>query len=135
MPAVELVDETLILTSVRRLAFVVADSRRWDDWWPGMEVTVFLDEMPDSLHWSVAGDVVGSVRIRIQEVDGGVVLHYLLRLDPSQPPSRTDPRVDRDSPRSRRVVDQLRRIQAVRWKRVVWSLKDELERDDPAELR
>jgi hypothetical protein len=127
VPVVDLVDETFIVTSAQRLAIVIADRRRWVVWWPGLRLEVFMNRGDEGLRWSVAGDLVGSAEIWLEEFGDGVILHYYLRADPTQPDSVTEPRQLPESPRGRRRVDSLRRRHALSWKQNVWQLKAELE--------
>ena len=127
MPRVDLVDETYLVVAPERIATVVADPARWRAWWPGLQLTVFMDRGVQGIRWSVTGDMVGSCEIWLEPVGDGVLLHYYLRADPTVPGSATQPRTLPDSPRGRREADRLRVRHALAWKRTVWRLKDELE--------
>lgn len=128
----DLVDETYLVVAPARVAAVVADPVRWRAWWPGLELTVFMDRGLQGIRWSVTGDLVGSSEIWLEPYSDGVILHYYLRADPTEPGSRTSARMLPDSPRGRRQQDRLRRRHALAWKRTVWALKDELEEGRPA---
>lgn len=127
VPVVDLVDETFIVVSPKRLAVVISDRRRWAVWWPGLQLEVFMDRGDQGIRWSIAGDLVGSAEIWLEEFGDGVILHYYLRADPTEPDSGTRARDLPQSPRGRRQVDSMRRSHAVRWKQVVWGLKTEME--------
>lgn len=127
MPAVDLVDETYIVAEPAVLAAVVADRARWRVWWPELDVTVFMDRGLQGMRWTVVGELVGSCEIWLEAQGDGVLLHYYLRADPTVPGSRTEPRALPQSPRGHRQVATIRRRHALRWKRQVWQLKDELE--------
>ena len=127
MPAVDLVDETFIVTEPAVLAAIVADRTRWRMWWPELELTVFMDRGLQGMRWTVVGELVGSCEIWLEAQGDGVLLHYYLRVDPTVPGSRTEPRELPESPRGHRQVASIRRRHALRWKRQVWQLKDELE--------
>jgi hypothetical protein len=72
---------------------------------------VTRDRGPEGLVWSVRGELSGDMEIWLEPVADGVVLHYLVRADPTAPG-----RADR------------RREQRTRaWKQHVHRLKDELE--------
>ena len=129
MPSVDLVDETYVVVERIRIAAVVADPVRWRAWWPGLELSVFMDRGLDGMRWSVTGDLVGSCELWLEAQGDGVIVHYYLRADPTVPQSRTTPRRLPESARGRREVDRLRRRHAVAWKRVIWALKDEMEGD------
>ena len=131
MPVVDLIDETFIVVAPGRLAAVVASRQRWRRWWPDLDLHVFMDRGDQGMRWSVTGDLVGSAEIWVEPFGDGAILHYYLRADPTVPPSTTQARALPDSPRGRRTADRLRRRHALRWKRTVWALKDELEEGRP----
>lgn len=125
MPALDLVDETYVVVDRARIAAVVADPRRWREWWPDLSLTVFMDRGLDGIRWSATGAWVGSVEIWLEPVGDGVLLHHYLRLDRPGPegvplPAATDPR-------GRRRDARARARRARDWKRSAWALKDELE--------
>jgi hypothetical protein len=127
MPAVDIVDESFLVVPRRIVAEVVARPERWRVWWPDLEIEVFLDRGFDGMAWTVAGPLVGSTEIWLEEHPRGVVVHYYLRAEPTIPGSSTQPRTLPDSPRSRRLLDGMRRERVLHWKRIMWALKDELE--------
>ncbi|MFM8515343.1 MAG: polyketide cyclase / dehydrase and lipid transport [Actinomycetota bacterium] len=127
MPAVDIVDESFLVVPRRLVAEVVARPERWRVWWPDLEIEVFLDRGLDGMAWTVAGPLVGSTEIWLEEHPRGVVLHYYLRAEPTIPGSSIQPRTLPDSPRSRRHLDGMRRERVLHWKRIMWALKDELE--------
>ena len=129
MAVVDLVDETFIVVERMRIAGVVADTGRWRAWWPGLDLEVFMDRGLDGIRWSVTGELVGSCEIWLEAQGDGVLVHYYLRAEPTVPGSTTTARTLTDSARGRREADRLRRRHAMSWKRVVWSLKDEMEGD------
>lgn len=123
----DLVDETFVVTSPTVIAGVVADHRRWRQWWPDLELTVFMDRGLEGIRWTVTGALVGSAEIWLETFGDGVVMHYYLRADPTVPGSNTKSRELTASPRARRELSAIRARHATRWKRTVWALKDELE--------
>jgi hypothetical protein len=129
VPVVDLVDETFIVASPGRVALQVADRRRWVIWWPDLRLDVFMDRGDEGIRWSITGSLVGSAEIWLEAFGDGVILHYYLRGDLTEPESKTKPRHLPDSPRGKRRADATRRRHAVRWKQVVWELKAELEAD------
>lgn len=129
MAAVDLVDETFIVAEPAALAAIVADQNRWRQWWPGLELTIFMDRGLQGIRWTVVGDLVGSCEIWLETHADGVLVHYYLRADPTKPGSRTQVRAFPESPHGYRQVASIRRRLALRWKRQVWQLKDELEAD------
>ena len=133
---VDLVDETYVVVERGRLAAVIADPSRWRQWWPSLDLTVFMDRGLDGIRWSITGELIGSAEIWLEVYGDGVLVHYYLRGEPTVPGSATTARSLPDSARGRRELDRLRRHHAIAWKRVVWSLKDEMEGDRrPGEAR
>ncbi|CAB4669460.1 unannotated protein [freshwater metagenome] len=115
MTSLDLVDETYLVADRQLLATVVADRARWNEWWPDLTLTVFMDRGVDGIRWSISGTLVGSSEIWLEPVGDGVLLHYYLRAEPAL--------------RGRRKIEKLRSRHAMAWKRSVWALKDELEGD------
>ena len=115
MSSLDLVDETYLVTGRPLLAAVVSDKARWDEWWPELTLTVFMDRGVDGIRWSISGALVGSSEIWLEPVGDGVLLHYYLRAEPAL--------------RGRRKIEKLRSRHAMAWNRSVWALKDELEGD------
>ncbi len=120
MHSVDLVDETFIAAPVEVLAGVVAEPARWRRWWPQRRMEVFMDRGLKGQRWAVAGDLVGTSEIWLENYRDGVILHYYLRADPDGPIA--------SGRASRRALDGIRRREALRWKASVWELKRELER-------
>lgn len=116
MHVVDLVDETFLAVPNELLADVVADEQRWRQWWPNRRLEVFMDRGLKGQRWAVAGDLVGSAEIWLEEYRDGVIVHYYLRADPGSDAAGVD-------------ADKLRRQEAWDWKRKIWSLKAELEGD------
>ena len=130
MPSVEIVDETLVVVDRGTMAAVVADRRRWREWWPDLEVTVVLDRGMEGMRWSVRGALVGYTDVRLVLDPGGVVVQYSLTADPTVPGSPSTPRAMPDSPRGQREIQALRQRQILAWKRTVWTIKEALEGPD-----
>ncbi len=129
MPVVDLVDETFIVAPPAALAAALAERRRWRQWWPDLTLDVFMDRGEKGIRWSVTGALVGSCEVWLEPFGDGAIVHYYLRADPTETAQPTVARIYPDSPRGRRAADRLRRRQALRWKRSVWSWKYEMEGD------
>ena len=133
---VDLEDETYVVVERGRQDAVIGDPSRWRQWWPSLDLTVFMDRGLDGIRWSITGELIGSAEIWLEVYGDGVLVHYYLRGEPTVPGSATTARSLPDSARGRRELDRLRRHHAIAWKRVVWSLKDEMEGDRrPGEAR
>ena len=130
MPAIDLVDETFVVVDRARIAAVVADPQRWDQWWPDLRLTVFMDRRLDGIRWSVSGRWIGSLEIWLEAVGDGVLVHHYARLDPVDPSTGGPRPLPTDLPGWRRAA-RARSARARAWKRTVWSLKDELEAGRP----
>jgi hypothetical protein len=130
VPWVDLIDESFIVAAPSELAAVVHDPQRWGAWWPGLQLTVFMDRGEQGVRWSVTGDLVGSAEIWLEPFGDGVVVHHYLRADPTRRGSRTEA-VEGDPAKLARLADRIRRRHALAWKRSVNALKDELEAGRP----
>lgn len=116
---VELSDDTFIAVDRDRVAAVVADPRRWVAWWPELGLESRRDRGPKGRQWVLTGAVPGTAEVYLEPWHDGTLLHFFLRLDL---PGRTSPA---------RGAREVRR-HALRWKRTVHRLKDELEAGRPA---
>lgn len=126
-PILDIVDETFI--RARRPDVAMAVRERWATWWPSLTLEVYMDRGWDGMRWTVTGDVVGSAEIWLEEHTPGVLLHHYLRADPTRPGSAYEPHAVGSSRRAQRQIARLRRRYVHAWKKIAWSLKDELERD------
>ena len=126
-PILDIVDETFISAGRQDVAAAVRE--RWPSWWPSLTLEVYMDRGFDGMRWTVTGDVVGSAEIWLEEHPPGVLLHHYLRADPTRPGSTYEPRAVGSSARAQRQIARLRRRYVHAWKKIAWSLKDELERD------
>ena len=120
-PLVDLVDDTYVACGPDVVAQVVADQRRWDDWWPDLRLTTTRDRGPKGRQWAVRGALVGTMEIWLEPWWDGVVLHLYLRADPIV--AEASRRDDHDG----RWAARERQRRAQQWKRHVHRLKDELE--------
>jgi hypothetical protein len=130
MPLVDLIDETFIVADPATVAAALADPRRWRQWWPDLELAVFMDRGEQGVRWTVTGALVGSSELWLQRFGDGVIAHYFLRVDPTRGGSATEPASVRPR-RRRRWAQRLARERALAWKRAVNALKDELEMGRP----
>lgn len=124
----DLVDESFIAADVAQLAAVVADSTRWKQWFPDLDLTIFMDRGLQGIRWSVSGQFHGSTEIWLEEFGDGVIVHYYLRVDPVDSATGQVRPFDAN-PAGYRKAAKVRVAAAQRWKRNLWALKDELERD------
>ena len=123
-PLVDLVDDTYVACGPDVVAQVVADQRRWDDWWPDLRLTTTRDRGPKGRQWAVRGALLGTMEIWLEPWWDGVILHLYLRADPTRPSAR--PRRG-DDVHTGEWAARERQRRAQQWKRHVHRLKDELE--------
>lgn len=123
MPQIDVADETWIDADPERLAAIVSDPVNWRRWWPDLDLVAHRIRGAQGVRWLVrASDHVpfgGSMEIWLEPAQGGVVVHYFLRLD-RVPAGRVSPRLAR-----RTALAHRRRV-----KSIFWSLKDRLEGRD-----
>jgi hypothetical protein len=113
----ELSDETFIAVDRPTVAAVVADPRRWIDWWPDLELQVLRDRGDKGRQWVLTGRISGTVEIYLESWHDGTIVHLFLRLEPAT----GDP-----GPTAADQARTLRR-RTLRWKQTIHRLKDELE--------
>jgi hypothetical protein len=126
-PSIDVVDEAFIRVRRETVAAVVAE--RWDRWWSGLILQVYMDRGLEGMRWTVTGDMVGSSEIWLEEHPPGVIVHYYLRAEPTVPGTSATARPPAATRRARARVETLQRRHVLAWKRIVWALKDELEAD------
>jgi hypothetical protein len=126
-PAIDLIDSSWLGARPAAVAAAIADPANWRRWWPGLQLRVLELRGEKGARWhvdAVAHDAScgmrGSAEVWLQHVDGGVVAHFFLRLDPA-PGTELPPRV-----RDRLVQEYHRRTKAA-----FWALGDQL---DPGRL-
>lgn len=127
MAAVDLVDETFIAAPAEVLAPIVADPVRQRQWWPDLELTVFMDRGLQGQRWSVTGALAGSAEIWLEPFADGCIVHHYLRGVPTS--DGVTPRPWPDSAKGWRAAAKARARWAKEWKRHVWALKREVEGD------
>ena len=116
VPALDLIDETFIVAAPEVISAVVHDPERWRQWWPDLELRLFMDRAERGIRWSVSGSFTGSNEIWLEPVGDGTLVHYFLRVDPARGGSLGPRRVAR-----------VRHARALSWKSWINALKDELE--------
>ena len=126
MASVDLVDETFIAAPPEALAPIIADPQRWQDWWPDLQLQVFMDRGLAGQRWSTTGALVGSCEIWLEPVLDGTLVHYYLRAVPCGS-SPHEPAPLPDDASGWRAASKIREQRARQWKQHIWSLKDELE--------
>ena len=126
-PSIDVVDESFIRVRREVLAALVAE--RWPQWWSNLTLQVYMDRGLEGLRWTVAGEMVGSAELWLEEQQPGVIVHYYLRAEPTVPGTSTTARPPAATRRARSQIEALRRRHVLSWKRIVWAMKDELEAD------
>ncbi|KWX01666.1 hypothetical protein LI90_2698 [Carbonactinospora thermoautotrophica] len=125
MPLVDLIDETFVVADRAVLARIFSDPAAWRAWWPGLRLEVHQDRGLEGVRWNVTGDLVGTSEVWLEEYGDGVIVHYFLRAEPTarglDRPRRIPPR------RVPATRQRLARRYTLVWKRIVNSVKDEVE--------
>lgn len=85
--ALDVMDETFVLAAPAAVAAAFADPARWPDLWPDLELHVFADRGAAGFRWSVTGRWTGSAEVWCEAVADGTLLHWFLRLDPTEGPA------------------------------------------------
>lgn len=123
MPLVDLVDETFLVVSPARLAAEFADPDAWPSWWPELSLELAEDRGLEGVRWRVTGrtgGVTGTSEVWLEPFKDGTIVHFYLRVDPTDG-------VPAAAGRRRRLADRMRHTYAVDFKRRLNALKDELE--------
>ena len=116
VPAIDIADETFVVSPPEAVAAHLADPGRWHAWFPDLTMTVIEDRGSHGLRWTVAGSVTGTAEIWVEPVNDGAVIHTFLR---GQVGSSLRPRAQRKASAE----------WALRVKRVAFGIKDALEGD------
>ncbi|GAA1837169.1 hypothetical protein GCM10009836_14740 [Pseudonocardia ailaonensis] len=87
MPSIDVVDETFLAVPRARVADEFAVAARWPRLWPDLELEVVTDRGEQGFRWTVAGALVGSMEVWLEQVLDGTVVHYFLRAEPPGPMS------------------------------------------------
>jgi hypothetical protein len=117
VPQLELIDQTWIGVAAPSVAAHIAEPARWPSWCPDAPLVVSEDRGEEGIRWTLGsgGPMTGSAEVWLQAGQGGVVLHYYLRVD--RRAGRWSPRaLVRERERQRRVA-----------RHAFWVVKDELE--------
>jgi hypothetical protein len=126
VPTVNLIDELFIVASPESIRAAVCDGDRWSRWLPGVQLSPYQDRGRLGVRWTLAGDLVGTAEVWLEEHGDGAVVHAYLRAEPG------DARAGRRR-LSRRAV--LRRY-ALPLKHGLFEVKDLLEGDrEPGSAR
>jgi hypothetical protein len=109
---VDIADQTFIAASPQAVAAVVAESRRWLQWWPDLRLELTRDRGLKGLQWILTGTITGTAEIYLEPWHDGTLVHCFLRL-----------RLPAGSTRPERIANR----RTLAWKRTVTALKDDLE--------
>jgi hypothetical protein len=119
VPEVDIVDDTWFGVRPRVVAPYVADPANWRRWWPDLSLQVLEWRGVKGVRWTVpaaaTGKLRGSMEVWLQEVNGGTVAHFFLRLDGVR------------GPLSRRERAGYERRYRTQTKAVFWALADRLD--------
>ncbi len=115
MPQIDVVEETYVSAAPEAVRRRFRQPDVSAALWPDLTVTVAADRGPEGRHYAVAGALVGTAEVWLEEVGDGVLVHAYLRADP---PGAAWPQARAARARHRRQRGM---------KAVMWRLKDELE--------
>jgi hypothetical protein len=119
VPAIDVVDSTWICARPAVVAGIVAEPANWRRWWPELDLDADEVRGEKGVRWTVrptASGESGSMEIWLEPAFDGVVLHYFLRLDP------TDGRPVARHRQTRRTHFHRRRAKVT-----FWALADQLD--------
>jgi hypothetical protein len=119
VPAIDVVDSTWICARPAVVAGIVAEPANWRRWWPELDLDADEVRGEKGVRWTVrptASGESGSMEIWLEPAFDGVVLHYFLRLDP------TDGRPMARHRQTRRTHFHRRRAKVT-----FWALADQLD--------
>lgn len=117
MARIDVIDETFLAVPPPAVAAAFADPGTWPRRWPDLHLEVLADRGEQGVRWRVGGAWTGSMEVWLEPVLDGTVLHYFLRLDPTDPAvSLTDREAAREVVRRQRAA-----------KVVAFALKDRLD--------
>lgn len=114
---IDVMDDSFVVADRQRLAARLADPALWRRWWPDLHLTVVEDRGQEGVRWSVAGALIGSAEIWLEDWRDGVLVHWFLRADPVS--------------RTWRSPARLQRSYVAGYKRRIHRLKDDLESGRP----
>ncbi|GAA2100823.1 hypothetical protein GCM10009841_16020 [Microlunatus panaciterrae] len=102
---------------------------RVGEWSPGLVLRPYEDRGAEGVRAVVSGELVGSCEWWVQAVGRGAVVHWWLRAQPTVAGTDTEPRIPRGPFAAlwRRRERLLLAAYGRRWRRLLFSLKDELE--------
>ncbi len=86
---INIADETYVARPAAELAPLLVDQALLADWFPDLQVEVFMDRGDNGTRWSVTGAVVGSLEVWLEPMGPGTLVHWYLRGAPSR--GRRDP--------------------------------------------
>ncbi|MGH3470555.1 MAG: hypothetical protein ACRDPG_00735 [Nocardioidaceae bacterium] len=125
MPSIDIIDESFLVASREIARAALCDESRWRNWFPGLVLTAYEDRGLDGVRWRVAGDLVGTAEVWLQEHGDGTIAHIYFRAEPGR--SRSSRQKTQKWARTQYVLPLKQRL---------FALKDELEAGrEPGEPR
>jgi hypothetical protein len=121
MPEVDIIAESWLRVSPNVAAPMLREPERLLEWFPELELTVFMDRGEQGTRWSMAGALLGSMEVWLEGWREGCIVHWYVRGDV--------PPVDRPtSPRRARIVTEDLHTRIVRH---MHAFKDRVESATP----
>lgn len=81
-PAIDIVDETLVVAPPHKVREVLCDERWWEVVVPGVRMTCIDDRGRLGKRWAVAGTLRGSAEVWLEPWTDAVIVHVFLQADP-----------------------------------------------------
>lgn len=82
---VDLIDETFVVASRKRVGAALCDARLWESWFPGTAFVVHQDRALDGVRWTVHGQLEGSAEVWLEAWADGTIVHAYLRVEVPTP--------------------------------------------------
>ncbi|NLE79054.1 MAG: polyketide cyclase / dehydrase and lipid transport [Rhodococcus sp.] len=88
--SIQVADQTFVAAAPERVAAAIGSTSRWRMWWPDLRLTVGEDRGEKGIRWTVSGPVVGTMEVWLEAVLDGVIVHYFLHAEPTDPAQMRD---------------------------------------------
>lgn len=83
--SIQVADETFVAAAPETVGAVVGERSSWRRWFPDLLLQVVEDRADKGVRWTVTGPVTGTMEIWLEPMLDGVLLHYFLHAEPTEP--------------------------------------------------
>jgi hypothetical protein len=122
MNSIQVADETFVAMDGATVGAAVAQSARWQRWWPDLRLAVVEQRGEAGIRWTVTGALTGTMEIWLEPMLDGVLLHYFLHAEPSGAAAWQLAKMN---------LVKMTHQRRVAGKRMAFEIKSELERSRP----